>query len=212
MANEMWDLFTTDGVPAGTIEKGNNIPQGYYHVTVEVIPTNRKGHMLLTKRAMSKKRGGGKYEFPAGSVLAGETPEDAAKRELREETGLIADDLTYIGSYRDRQMRREVYIADIPSLLSADIRLQKEETTEYTFFTWDQWIDAISSGEYVRGRLSMYTDQLYRTIEQTVGSCRQKEKRHPKKLVQIGEFHPDAGKPVDLLIDRQDDSEEVEPD
>ena len=36
-------------------------------------------------------------EVPAGRLESGETPEDAARRELSEETGLIADTLTPLG-------------------------------------------------------------------------------------------------------------------
>lgn len=38
------------------------------------------------------------YEMPGGAVDAGETPEVAAKRELREEVGYEADELEYLGS------------------------------------------------------------------------------------------------------------------
>lgn len=38
-------------------------------------------------------------EFPAGGIDEGEDSEHAAKRELLEETGFVADDLVYLGDY-----------------------------------------------------------------------------------------------------------------
>lgn len=37
------------------------------------------------------------FEFPAGSIEAGETPEDAARREVREETGMDVTALACVG-------------------------------------------------------------------------------------------------------------------
>lgn len=48
---------------------------------------------LLTNH---KKRG---FEFPGGKVEQGETLEEAAKREVLEETGATLDELLYIGEY-----------------------------------------------------------------------------------------------------------------
>lgn len=41
--------------------------------------------------------GGRRWELPSGSLAAGETPAECAARELREETGLVASDLTELG-------------------------------------------------------------------------------------------------------------------
>lgn len=52
------------------------------------------GRWLLTQHA---KRG---LEFPGGKVEAGESPEDAVKREMYEETGAIINMIHHIGQYQ----------------------------------------------------------------------------------------------------------------
>ncbi len=52
------------------------------------------GRVLLVK---SRLRSG--WEYPAGGAEAGELPEEACRREVREETGLKLGDLTFLGEW-----------------------------------------------------------------------------------------------------------------
>ncbi len=73
-----------------------------------------KGKWLLTRH---EERG---IEFPGGKVEEGEKPEEAAKREVYEETGGIVETLTYIGQYRVTAKHeiviKNVYFAQIERL------------------------------------------------------------------------------------------------
>ena len=62
--------------------------------TLVVIDTNR---VLLTLRGVEPNRG--EWCLPGGFLEWGETPEEGAKRELFEETGLNAESLTFVGIY-----------------------------------------------------------------------------------------------------------------
>jgi len=59
-----------------------------------MIVTNEKDEVLLEERADD-----GFWDFPGGSVEIGETTEEAAKRELNEETGLVAKSFSLFGVY-----------------------------------------------------------------------------------------------------------------
>lgn len=181
---EYWDLFDIKtNKLVGTMRRGEKlIPVGTYHITVEVIPTDMKGRVLVTRRAFTKARGGGQYEFPAGSVLAGEKPIDAAQRELFEETGLTAKKLHPIttrlikGVGGGGCMLRCFYLAHIPNLLSKEIILQEGETISYSFDTLSEWMDRISRGSFISERVMAYNETFYATIFNLVGKTTTKKK------------------------------------
>ena len=53
--------------------------------------------VLLTRRSMSLRNHRGEVSFPGGRVDAGETPEDAARREAFEEVGMPLDAVEIVG-------------------------------------------------------------------------------------------------------------------
>ncbi len=72
----------------------------FVHQTADaaiVVPVFKTGEILLQK---TYKHGAGKFiiEFPAGMINKKESPAHAAARELREETGLVAEKIVKIGS------------------------------------------------------------------------------------------------------------------
>ncbi len=66
-------------------------------LTVDCVAMDGKGRTLLIKRGHPPFQG--HYALPGGFVDVGETVEDACRRELLEETGVIAKKLTLIGVY-----------------------------------------------------------------------------------------------------------------
>jgi len=67
-----------------------------FRANVGIILTNSSGKLLLGGRT-----GGKGWQFPQGGLLAGEDPEDAMYRELREEIGLEREHVELLGATQD---------------------------------------------------------------------------------------------------------------
>jgi 8-oxo-dGTP pyrophosphatase MutT (NUDIX family) len=80
-------------------------PQGFDDARVRdaaglllLFPIDSRAHLVLTVRAETLGRHGGQVSLPGGAVDAGETFEDAARREAREEIGLDEKDVRILGA------------------------------------------------------------------------------------------------------------------
>ena len=153
---EIWDLYDRDGNKTGeTFVRGfgnfQNIPEGRYHLVVDILVIHEDGSYLLTKRSEEKDVYPGFWEASAGgSALTGEEPLEAAKRELFEETGISADSLELVGVlFKDTSHAMYYsYLAQV-SCDKKSVVLQDGETTEY------KWVDRAGFLEYVDAEDSM---------------------------------------------------------
>lgn len=89
------------------------------------------------------------WEFPAGTVDAGETPAQAMTRELVEETGLQADELYEIGSYYPDTGRLSLASTGFFALCSGDASpVSPEEHLGIRYVTLRQLVDMVNSGDF----------------------------------------------------------------
>ncbi|MBW9110897.1 NUDIX hydrolase [Microbacterium ureisolvens] len=116
MDDELWDLIDAAGAPVGrTHRRGDpRFPAGLFHVVASVCVVRGDGLVLLTRRAAGKDWGL-TWEFPAGSALTGESSEQAAVRELQEETGVrvSTSDLRLVGRLTERTALFDVYVTHV---------------------------------------------------------------------------------------------------
>ncbi len=127
--------------------RGDRWRRGEYGLVVCVYVYDGKGKVLLTRRAPEKSFAG-TWENSGGAAQAGETSRQAIARELREETGIVADpqEFEFLESGRDRGCFYDYYCLhrDIPL---AQITLQPGETDGVQWADLDQVYRLIANKE-----------------------------------------------------------------
>ena len=129
---ELWDAY--DGelrrIEGMSLIRGEDIPAGVYHLVCEVLVRHTDGSYLLMRRDPRKHYGGLWEATAGGSALRGEAPLDCARRELREETGIRAEELQELGRVRsaDTHYVEFLCVTDWPK---DGVTLQAGETVAY---------------------------------------------------------------------------------
>ena len=167
---ELWDLYDEHGSPTGeTWMRGDArpLPEGRFHIVCDVLIRNADGEYLLTQRDPHKDMFPGAWEASAGgSALAGESPAEAAEREMLEETGLTPAGMQLIGRSIKGSNLYYSYLAETRCARGA-VRLQPGETAAY------RWVSPAELVAFSHAEIGMkahneryrtYFDQLERDL------------------------------------------------
>lgn len=161
---EYWDIYDENRIFQNrTIRRGDTFEDGEYYVCCEVWIQNSKGEMLITQRHPDKKAGG-LWEFIGGGVLTGETSEQAAVREVKEEIGILltTNELSLLNIYKNRNYFMDIYLAkkdvNIQSIL-----LDENETVNAKWVSQKELQLMIENQKLVRSvvlRYNMLKDKI----------------------------------------------------
>ena len=146
MAKELWDAYDREGNRLGfDLVRGEPLPEGVWHMVAEIYAVTLDGRVLVTRRHPDK-IWGGLWEITGGGVVKGETPLQAAVRELREETGIVVRPQDLQPLYVDPRSG---------SGSCRTIRLQEGETCDFRLLPYEdfkQFILTADCVEFVRRR------------------------------------------------------------
>lgn len=165
---ELWDAYYLDGTKAGfDLVRGRHLEcQGVYHLVCQVIVRHTDGSFLLMQRDWNKEGWPGMWECTAGgSALKGEDRMQCARRELEEETGLIAGEMQELG--RTVYERSHSIVYDFLCVLDCDkssIRLQEGETIAHKWLPPEEFRAFLQGGEIVRSnaaRMEGYAERIF---------------------------------------------------
>ena len=159
---EHWDAYLADGRQAGrTLTRDEAIPAGLYHIVADVLVKHTDGDYLVMQRDFRKKGYPGMYEAGAsGAILQGETPYEGALRELREETGIRADRLTFLFAASDLKETLYFSYLCLTDCAKDSVTLQEGETISYRWLSEPEFLAFIQTPDFAQGPLARWQPYL----------------------------------------------------
>jgi 8-oxo-dGTP pyrophosphatase MutT (NUDIX family) len=159
---ELWDAYDEklNKIDGLVLVRGEQLPNDCFHLVCEIIVKHEDGSYLIMQRDKSKHFGGMWEATAGGSALQGENPLSCAFRELREETGIIADNLVEIG--RVLHHGHKTFYMEYLCITDVDkdsIILQEGETADYRWITADE-LKKLSRDKLATQRILNFIEEL----------------------------------------------------
>lgn len=133
MDQDVFDVVDADDNVIGQATREECHSQGLTHRTVMFFIFDRQGRIFVNRRSESKDVLPGKWSIVLGGHLdAGETYDEAVKREFREETGLSASPFT-LGSFKKYIRQEKEHVRVYGFTVDRSPLLDPNETLEGEF-------------------------------------------------------------------------------
>jgi isopentenyldiphosphate isomerase len=148
---EIWDLVDVNGNPTGkTIAKTARLPDGIFHLGVDIWIRNAQGEYLIQKRAATKRRAPNMWMATGGSVLSGESGIEAVCREAHEELRITLNSGTASKLFRVRfdDNINEVWLVHQDITLTSII-LKPDEVCDVRWVTQADICELVLAGEMI---------------------------------------------------------------
>ena len=149
---EIWELLDENGNKIGkTIERGNKIPDGLYHLATDVWIVNSKNQILIQKRSPNKEQNPNVWSATGGSVVKGENSFEAIQRETYEELGikLNSNNLKLVSKLKTRNTWFDTYIIKQDVNLK-DIKMQQSEVSDVKWATYDEIENLYNNNMFIK--------------------------------------------------------------
>ena len=159
---ELLDIVDVNGNLTGEVLERDKVHElNLLHYEMGVFIVNKE-YILLQKRSTNKKINPNMWGLCAGHVSSGESLEEAALRELKEEVGLnlTLKDLHVLENMEVRIKETNSCIKRYYYVFSdkKEFKIQKEELSEVKWFKIDDVIDMVNNNDET---LTIKPDRLY---------------------------------------------------
>jgi len=102
------------------------VPDGYREAAGCIVMRQKDQCILLLRRSKHETSWHGMYELPGGKLEDGETPEDTARIETKQEAGIDVEIVQRIPSHVDHELKKvyHMFLAHLPE--GAEITISEE--------------------------------------------------------------------------------------
>lgn len=149
---EYFTLYDQDRMPLGKqILRGEEIPEGEYHLAVHVCVFNSENKMLIQQRQPFKAGWSNMWDVSVGgSAIAGENSRAAAQRELEEEIGLKIsfDNIRPMLTVHFDHGFDDIYTVNSDADIK-DLKLQYEEVQAVKWANEEEILSMIADGSFI---------------------------------------------------------------
>ena len=172
---EMWDAYDAQENKLGYEVRrsmAKSMPDGVYHVVVMIYTVTKDGKVLITQRSRNKTNPL-KWEVTGGSIIAGESSNEGASRELYEETGLLCKPEELIALYEYTDHNKHCIYHGYINLCDKEerITLQPGETMDYMYVPYDEFFEFVMSDRFISSeqkRFMLHEEQIKRSIKNSI--------------------------------------------
>ena len=157
---EIVDIYNPDTLTktGEVISKNIAHQKGIWHSSIHLIIVNKdKLKTLFQKRSSNKDLYPDKWDIAVGGhISSGEESDDAVKRELQEELGIMDSNIKFIKRYKEELINNGITNREIVSLYILykdidikDIVLQEEEVKDIKWISKEEMEELINSNEVI---------------------------------------------------------------
>lgn len=172
---EMWDAYDAQENKLGYEVRrsmAKSMPDGVYHVVVMIYTVTKDGKVLITQRSRNKTNPL-KWEVTGGSIIAGESSNEGASRELYEETGLLCKPEELIALYEYTDHNKHCIYHGYINLCDKEERvtLQPGETMDYMYVPYDEFFEFVMSDRFISSeqkRFMLHEELIKRSIKNSI--------------------------------------------
>ena len=164
MSEEMVDIADDGDNVIRQATKKEMHEKSLMHRSSNVFVFNSKGELFVHRRARKLSLYPGMHDIKiGGTVKAGESYEDAAKRELEEEAGIKNAELEYLFGIKFRSDRNNNNRKVFRCIYDGKMRLQPEEVESGRFMTVDEAKKMMAEGKLSPSAEFVFKEFLKRT-------------------------------------------------